>query len=94
VHGCFIFGLPGETKETIRRTIEFAKELDPDDVQFFPIIPYPGTEAYEWAEKNNYMTTKDFSKWNTPEGWHNSLLSRPGLTNKEVLEACDQAKIH
>jgi len=93
VHGCFIIGLPGETKETARRTIEFAKELDPDDAQFFPLIVYPGTEAYDWAQKNKYLITNDFSKWNTPEGWHNSLVNRPGLSNNETLELCDQAKI-
>lgn len=93
VHGCFIIGLPGETKETAKKTIEFAKELDPDDAQFFPLIPYPGTEAYEWAKKNNYLTTEDFSKWSTEEGWHNSIVSRPGLTNEEILELCNQAKI-
>lgn len=93
VHGCFILGLPGETKETVRQTINFAKELDPDDAQFFPLIVYPGTAAYEWAQKNKYLTTTDFSKWNTPEGWHNSLISRPGLSEKEILELCDQAKI-
>lgn len=93
VHGCFIIGLPGETKETAMQTIEFAKELDPDDVQFFPLIAYPGTEAYEWAQKNRYLTTTDFSKWNTPEGWHNSLVSTPSLTKEEVIELCNRAKV-
>jgi hypothetical protein len=37
--------------------------------------------------------TDDFSKWNTPEGWHNCLVSRPGLTNKEIIDLCNQAKI-
>ncbi len=93
VHGCFIFGLPGETRETIRKTIEFAKKLDPNTAQFFPLIPYPGTEAYEWAKKNNYLITEDFSKWSTPEGWHDCVISRPGLTNDEVLKLCNGAKI-
>lgn len=93
VHGCFIIGLPGETKETVEKTIEFAKELDPDDAQFFPLIPYPATEAYDWAKKNNYLVTEDFLEWSTPEGWHDCVISRPGLTNKEVLELCNKAKI-
>jgi len=93
VHGCFILGLPGETRETAKRTVEFAKELDPDDAQFFPLIVYPGTEAYEWAEKNNYLTTSDFSKWNTKEGWHNSLVSTPALSKEDVLELCNHAKV-
>jgi radical SAM superfamily enzyme YgiQ (UPF0313 family) len=92
VHGCFIFGLPGDTKETIRQTIEFAKELNPDTAQFFPIMVYPGTEAYEWAKKRNYLLTEDYSKWLTPEGLHNTIVSRPGLTNEELVELCDQAR--
>lgn len=92
VHGCFIFGLPGDTKQTIRETIEFAKELNPDTAQFYPMMIYPGTEAYEWAKKNGYLTTEDFSKWLTPEGLHNTVISRPDLTNKELVELCDQAR--
>ena len=93
VHGCFIIGLPGETRETAKRTIEFAKELDPDDAQFFPLIVYPGTEAYEWAEKNRYLTTTDFSKWNTKEGWHGSLVSTPALSKEDVIELVNGAKV-
>jgi len=93
VHGCFIIGLPEETRETAMKTIEFAKELDPDDVQFFPLIAYPGTEAYEWAQKNNYLTTNDFSKWNTKEGWHGSLISTPDLTKEEIIGLCNKARV-
>ena len=82
VHGCFILGLPGETKETIKKTIEFAKKLDPDDAQFFPLIPYPATEAYEWAKKNNYLVTENYSRWSTKEGWHNCVISTPELTSE------------
>jgi len=93
VHGCFIIGLPGETRETAKRTVEFAKELGPDDAQFFPLIVYPGTEAYEWAEKNRYLTTTDFSKWNTKEGWHGSLVSTPALGKEDVIELVNGAKV-
>ncbi len=92
VHGCFIIGIKGETKETAMKTIEFAKELDPDDAQFFPLIVYPGTEAYEWAQKNKYLTTNDFSKWNTKEGWHNSLVTTPELSKEDVLKLCNIAR--
>lgn len=93
VHGCFIIGLPGETKETARRTIDFGKELDPDDAQFFPLIVYPKTEAYEWAKKNGYLVTEDYSKWSTSEGWHSCVVSRPGLTADEIIGLCNEAKI-
>ena len=46
VHGTFIVGLPGETRETIERTIAFAKEIDPYSLQVSLAAPYPGTELY------------------------------------------------
>lgn len=45
----FLIGLPGETRETIRETVEFAKSIQPDYVEFYPAIPYPGTEFYAQA---------------------------------------------
>lgn len=45
----FMLGLPGETKEEIWKTFDFAKELDPDYVTFSVTVPYPGTELYREA---------------------------------------------
>jgi radical SAM superfamily enzyme YgiQ (UPF0313 family) len=92
VNGCFMIGLPNETKEDIEKTIEFAKFLNPDTAQFYPLMVYPGTEAYEWAKKNGYLTTEDFSKWLTPEGLHTTTVSYPWLNSKEMVELCDKAR--
>jgi len=92
INGCFILGLPGDTKETIADTVEFAKELNPDTAQFYPIMVYPGTEAYGWAKNNSYLTTEDYSRWNTVDGLHNTTISRPGLTDGELLKLCDEAR--
>ncbi len=92
IHGCFLVGNPGETKETLQRTLEMALELNPDTAQFFPIMIYPGTEAYNWAMENKYLTTENFSEWLTPEGLHNCVISRPGLSNYELVEFCDKAR--
>jgi radical SAM superfamily enzyme YgiQ (UPF0313 family) len=92
VNGCFMLGLPGDSKTTIKSTIDFAKELNPDTAQFYPIMVYPGTESYNWAKKNSYLTTEDYSKWLTKEGQHNTVVSRPGLSNVELLEICNQAR--
>jgi radical SAM superfamily enzyme YgiQ (UPF0313 family) len=91
VHGCFLLGNPGETKETMRRTLEFAKELNPDTAQFFPIMVYPGTEAYEWAQKSNYLRTRDYRDWLTPEGLHNCVVDFPHLPSHELVQFCNQA---
>jgi hopanoid biosynthesis associated radical SAM protein HpnJ len=56
VHGDFILGLPGETRESIRRTIDFAKELNVETIQVSVAHAYPGTEFYEFADKNNFIT--------------------------------------
>ena len=92
LHGCFMVGNPGETKETLETTLKFAKELNPDTAQFFPIMVYPGTEAYQWAKSNGFLTTSDFREWLTPDGMHNSIVSRPGLSNTELVEFCDRAR--
>jgi len=92
VNGCFILGLPGDTKETIEKTIEFAKKLNPDTAQFYPLMVYPGTPAYEWAKKNGYLETEDYSKWITIGGMHTTVVSRPGLSSRELVELCDKAR--
>jgi radical SAM superfamily enzyme YgiQ (UPF0313 family) len=92
VNGCFILGLRGDNKETIRNTIEFAKELNPDTAQFYPLMVYPGTEDYEWAKRNRYLTTEDFSEWLTKEGLHNCVITREGLDAEELVRMCDKAR--
>jgi len=93
VHGCFMLGNKGETKETIKKTISFAKELDPDTAQFFPLMVYPGTEAFEWAKREGFLTTTNWREWLLDDGTHNTIISRPGLSAEELVEACDKARL-
>ena len=92
VHGCYLVGLPGETKETLKETLAFAKELNTDTAQFFPLMVYPGTEAYDWAKEEGYLVTEDFSQWLTPDGLHNCVVEKPDLTNDELVQFCDNAR--
>lgn len=85
VNGCFIMGLPGDTNETMQATIDFAKELMPNTAQFYPHMLYPGTESFKWADDNGYILTKDWSKWLTPDGLHNTVLNLPGLGPEDLL---------
>jgi hopanoid biosynthesis associated radical SAM protein HpnJ len=55
IHGDFIVGLPGETRETLRNTIDFAKRLDVETIQVSIAHAYPGTEFYEFAQQNNLV---------------------------------------
>ncbi|MFA4907172.1 MAG: radical SAM protein [archaeon] len=92
IHGCFMLGNKGETKETIEKTVKWALELDPDTAQFFPIMVYPGTEDYDWFRKNGLLLTEDYGKWLDKEGNHRTLISRPGLSAEELVEKCDEAR--
>jgi anaerobic magnesium-protoporphyrin IX monomethyl ester cyclase len=89
VHGCMMVGNPGDTKETLAASYEFAVTANCDSMQFYPLYVYPGTEAYTWAEQNRYLKTTDFSQWLTPDGLHNCVLDTPELSSKEMVRLCD-----
>lgn len=91
VHGCFMAGNPGETKETLAKMLNFAKELNCDTMQFYPLIVYPGTEAYKWAEENKYLVTHDFAQWATEAATYNCVLDLPGLSTGEINTFCRRA---
>ncbi|HZK89801.1 MAG TPA: hopanoid biosynthesis associated radical SAM protein HpnJ [Stellaceae bacterium] len=57
IHGTFILGLPGETKETIEETINFAADINPHTIQVSLAAPYPGTELYRQAVENGWLDT-------------------------------------
>lgn len=90
IHGCFMVGAPGETRESARKTIEFAKSLPLDTVQFSGICVYPGTEMYEWAQKNKYLVPKDWSEWVGPGKEQVTLLDYPQLGKKEIDGLIDE----
>jgi radical SAM superfamily enzyme YgiQ (UPF0313 family) len=92
IHGCFMVGNPGETRGTMEQTLEFAKKLRPDTAQFFPIMVYPGTAMYRWAEQWGHLAADDFSAWLTDEGLHNCVVDLPGLPASELVAFCDRAR--
>ena len=92
VHGCFMAGNPGETVESLAKTLELAKRLNPDTAQFFPLMVYPGTEAYEWAKRSGYLATEDYRHWLTSDGLHRTVVRQPGLPAEALVAWCDQAR--
>jgi radical SAM superfamily enzyme YgiQ (UPF0313 family) len=78
-YGLAIIGLPGETKETVKETVKFIKEIDPFYTQFCFATPFPNTEIYGYYEKNNYILTKDWEKY--------FPLSEEPVVRTEALDA-------
>jgi hopanoid biosynthesis associated radical SAM protein HpnJ len=85
VHGDFILGLPGETKESIRRTIDFAKEIDCETIQVSVAHAYPGTEFYDYAKDNGFILIEGAQM--VDEGGHQvAMIEYPGLPREYVME--------
>jgi len=87
-HATVMFGLPGETRETVEKTIDFVLKINPSYVQFAIATPYPGTEYYNEAKKNGWIIAKDWSDYD-PIG--KSMIGYPMLSDKEINEAIDKA---
>jgi hopanoid biosynthesis associated radical SAM protein HpnJ len=84
IHGDFILGLPGESRDTIQNTIAFAKELDVETIQVSVAHAYPGTELYDFAVKNNFMVKGSM----VDEGGHQlAHIEYPGLPADEILHS-------
>jgi len=78
--GYFIFGLPGETEETMSETIRFAKQIPLNDVSVFMLTPFPGTEIYNRL-KDYHLTANDFEKMNIL----NVVYVPEGLTKEKLI---------
>ena len=91
VHGCFMVGFPGETHQTMNKTFKLALQLDPDSVQFYPVMPNPGTGAYQWTEDNQHLATQHFEEWLTDDGGHRCVLNLPGFSPNRIEKFCERA---
>jgi anaerobic magnesium-protoporphyrin IX monomethyl ester cyclase len=92
IHGCFMVGNRGETRETLQTTLKFAKHLNPDTAQFFPIMVYPGTSDFSYFQEKGWIVSRNFREWITPEGLHSSTVSNPDLPYAYLVRFCDQAR--
>jgi anaerobic magnesium-protoporphyrin IX monomethyl ester cyclase len=93
VHGCFMAGTPGETRATLMRTLEQALKLDSDTAQFFPLMVYPGTEAFAWAKSNGYLRSTVWREWVDEEGKHRCMIDTPELSGADLEAFCDYARL-
>jgi hopanoid biosynthesis associated radical SAM protein HpnJ len=88
IHGTFIMGLPGETRETIEETIRFALDIDPDTLQVSLAAPYPGTALYQEARERGWLQNDDGLV--DAGGVQTSVLGYPHLARTEIFASLDQ----
>ena len=88
IHGTFILGLPGETKETIEETIRFATEINPHTIQISLAAPYPGTFLHKQALENGWLVDEK-PQLLTDLGTQMAALNYPHLSHTEIFQSVD-----
>ncbi|HYA97434.1 MAG TPA: hopanoid biosynthesis associated radical SAM protein HpnJ [Methylomirabilota bacterium] len=82
VHGDFIIGLPGETKETISKTIDFAKELDCETIQVSLAHAMPGTELHDQMSREGFLRVEALAD---SAGHQLPHIEFPHLSREEMM---------
>lgn len=88
MHLTFMFGMPGETKESARRTIDLALEADPESVQFTIATPFPGSRYYREIKEAGRLLSDDFSKY---DGFRSAVIRTDHLEPKDLEEIAAEA---
>jgi hopanoid biosynthesis associated radical SAM protein HpnJ len=86
IHGTFILGLPGETRETIEATIRFAQEIDPHTLQVSLAAPYPGTALHREALEHGWLREGELVDG---QGVQASVLEYPHLPGTEIFQSVE-----
>jgi hopanoid biosynthesis associated radical SAM protein HpnJ len=89
IHGTFILGLPGETKETIEETIRFAIAVNPHTIQVSLAAPYPGTFLYKQARAEGWLDPGN-AELVDKKGVQLAPLSYPHLSQTEIFESVEE----
>ncbi len=82
VTGHCVLGYPGETVETMKKTIRLTTELPFDFVQFYCSVPFPGSELHAQAVEMGWLTTRDWAQYEQ----NFSVMNTPQLSAAQVME--------
>ena len=88
IHGTFILGLPGETKETIEETIRFATKINPHTIQVSLAAPYPGTFLHRQALDNGWLDDANAELVDV-HGGQIAPLHYPHLSHNEIFDSVE-----
>ena len=82
-HATVTFGLEGETRDSMRETLDFCRTLPVDSIQFSVATPFPGTPYYENARRSGHLLD---ARWMDFDGAHSAVIRREGLSADEIAE--------
>ncbi len=89
IHGTFIVGLPGETKETLEKTKAWARKINPHTIQVSLAAPYPGTYLYDQAVREGWLDV-EHAELIDENGVQIAPLHFPGvLTHDEIFHSVE-----
>ncbi len=86
--GFFIYGYPGDTVASMEKTTRYAIDLDADFANFYPAVPYPGTEMYEKCRRDGMLTTDDWARME----YSYYIMRGSGLDEETVMRALNRAR--
>jgi radical SAM superfamily enzyme YgiQ (UPF0313 family) len=89
IHGTFILGLPGETHETIEKTIQYAQEINPHTIQVSLAAPYPGTVLHKQAVENGWLNESKVITLVNSTGTQLSAIGYPHLSREEIFRSVE-----
>jgi anaerobic magnesium-protoporphyrin IX monomethyl ester cyclase len=86
-----VIGFPGETKETVVKTINFIKEIKPDLLQVAIATPMPGTDFYSYCQDEGYLLADNLEQSLDEKGFQKCIISYPELNSEEISFYVDKA---
>lgn len=88
--GNFIFGLPEDTNETMRQTLEIAKDINCEMINFYSCMAYPGSQLYQTAVKEGWDLPESYEAF-SQHSYECKPLPTKHISSKEVLAFRDSA---
>jgi len=88
IHLTFCLGLPGETKQTLDKTIDLACELSPDSLQFSIVTPFPGSKYFKILDNMGLIVSKN---WADYDGYSKAVIKTENLSSEELEEGLKEA---
>ena len=91
VTGTFIIGMPGETRETVKETVNFCKEMGIYNEMFFP-VPYPGTQLYVDIERKGLIKDKERFILSIGKDMTNLIINLTDFPDHELIKMKKEAE--